>query len=220
MADAVGATGFVLGLDSADPTYGAPKTLGECTEEILKSERGGQIEFQLQTDFVTAAEDLKDSNFDAVVLTHSAWYFASESQLLDTFRAAIRVAPTLYLAEWKLEIDHLDQLPHMLAIFIQHGLAHHSLAEANVRTPASSCRFKELLAEAGWNIAEELQLDTSGMQDADWEIDICLAMLKDTPEQDKGKQAVYPQVQLLEQLRKPSGNSPLSCFAITAKQLN
>src|SRR5579871_6302567 len=46
LANAVGESGFVLAVDSAPPSYGAPFTLREATDRIKATSLGPRIEFR------------------------------------------------------------------------------------------------------------------------------------------------------------------------------
>ncbi|WP_252989614.1 class I SAM-dependent methyltransferase, partial [Listeria monocytogenes] len=49
LANAVGASGFIQGIDIAPRTYGAPFTIGDATDQLQKSKLGAQIDFKLGT---------------------------------------------------------------------------------------------------------------------------------------------------------------------------
>src|SRR5262249_12414547 len=107
LADAVGEHGRVVGIDSAEPSYGAPVTLGEPARVLLASPLGGRIDLRFGTDVLD--ERLAD-DFDHVVMAHCAWYFASLDRLRATLRAVRSRAPRLCFAEWDVRPDHPGQL--------------------------------------------------------------------------------------------------------------
>src|SRR5690606_21069606 len=72
LADAVGKDGHVVAIDIASPDYGAPLTLRQATDILKQSELGQRITFHFETDFSNVKVD---ETFDAVVLSHSSWYF-------------------------------------------------------------------------------------------------------------------------------------------------
>lgn len=175
LAQATGATGHVTGVDIASPDYGAPLTLGEATARLQAGPLGDRLTFRLQTDLLDEAVTFPDDAFDAAVLAHGAWYFASQAHLRATLRRVRRWAPRLHIAEWDLEPQDLAQVPHLIAVLLQ-GLieGYHPESAANVRTPFSRQQFHALLAETGWATTHEFRADTSDLQDGAWEVDLAL----------------------------------------------
>ncbi|MEZ4562131.1 MAG: methyltransferase domain-containing protein [Thermomicrobiales bacterium] len=175
LAHAVGATGHVTGVDIASPGYGAPLTLGEATAFLQAGPLGERLTFRFETDLLDDAILYPDDAFDAVVLAHGAWYFASQEQLRATLRRVRQWAPRLHIAEWDLEPQTMEQIPHLLAVLLQ-GLieGYHPDSEANVRTPFSREQMLALLAETGWQVTHEFRADTSALQDGAWEVDLAL----------------------------------------------
>jgi SAM-dependent methyltransferase len=186
LADAVGPTGHITAVDLADPCYGAPSTIGESTERLSRSPLGDRIEFRFLFDVLDPANRFADDCFDAVVMAHCTWYFQSVDQLLSTFRAVLPWAPRLLLSEWDLQPASLDQLPHLLAVLIQGQVeAFKTTSHANVRTPYSRERLRELLAASGWRIGTEEPVDTSDLADGRWETQAALDnSLDEAQEQD------------------------------------
>lgn len=69
LAYVVGENGFVHGVDIADENYGAPETLGQAKERLLKSALGKNIRMDFNFDIMDG-ENYFDSQFDYVVLSH------------------------------------------------------------------------------------------------------------------------------------------------------
>lgn len=175
LAQVVGATGHVTGIDIASPDYGAPLTLGEATALLKAGPLGDRLTFHFQTDLLNDAVSFPDDAFDAVVLAHGAWYFSNLEQLRATLRRVRQWAPLLHFAEWDLEPQTFAQIPHLVAVLLQ-GLieGYHPDSSANVRTPFSRQQFHALLAETGWEVTHEFRADTSALQDGAWEVDLAL----------------------------------------------
>ncbi|MFT4040985.1 MAG: methyltransferase domain-containing protein, partial [Thermomicrobiales bacterium] len=175
LAEAVGERGHVTGVDIASPDYGAPETLGEATARLLTGPLGPRLSFRLETDLLDPAVTFPADAFDAVVLAHGAWYFASLAQLRATLRRVRAWAPRLHFAEWDLTPTALSQIPHLQAVLLQ-GLieGYHPDSAANVRTPFSRPQLHALLAETGWRTADEFWPDTSALHDGAWEVDLAL----------------------------------------------
>jgi SAM-dependent methyltransferase len=175
LAQAVGDTGHVTGVDIASPEYGAPLTLGEATALLQAGPLGERLTFRFQTDLLDDAITFPPDAFDAVVLAHGAWYFADLEQLRATLQRVRQWAPLLHFAEWDLEPQTFTQIPHLIAVLLQ-GLieGYHPNSAANVRTPFSRPQFHALLAGTGWEATHQFQADTSALQDGAWEVDLAL----------------------------------------------
>lgn len=172
LAAAVGEHGHVTGVDIADPSYGAPVTLGQSADFLRTTPFGDRIDMRFGFDVLT--ETFPDDAFDHVVLSQCSWYFASLDQLRATLARVRPWARRLCFAEWDLRPTSHDQLAHLLAVQIQGMIeAAGERGEGNVRTPFSSQRLLAALAETGWHASAPRTVDTTDMQDAAWEIDAC-----------------------------------------------
>ncbi|HEV7651854.1 MAG TPA: methyltransferase domain-containing protein [Actinophytocola sp.] len=213
LAAAVGEHGRVVGLDNAEPSYGAPVTIGESAQVLLDSPLGARIDIRFGTDVLDERFDAHE--FDHVVLSHCAWYFDSIDRLRNTLRAVGRWAPRLCFAEWDLRPDHPDQLAHLLAVLVQGQLAAHGLATGgNVRTPFSREVMLRVLDETGWRVDRQRTVDTAGLQDADWEVGAALglASLFELP----GREFLAGQLDVLRAVASASGNRPLPAYRVVA----
>lgn len=168
LAEAVGAEGHVLAIDSAGPEYGAPTSLGEAHRQILAGPTTHRIEFRLNC----SIHDLPSSQrFDAVIFCHSSWYFADDQELQRAFAKATELSHRLLVAEWELMPRTKDQRAHEFAIRMQKQ-AKHLIEEtqSNVTSARQTIRLIGLLQDAGWHLETKVQLETSALADADWEI--------------------------------------------------
>ncbi|SJX66568.1 uncharacterized protein SRS1_16796 [Sporisorium reilianum f. sp. reilianum] len=158
----------ILGVDPAPADYGAPYTLQQAQDELLRSAVGQHLSFALGK---TGPQVLEDQTFDTVILAHSLWYFPSAHVLHDTF-AAIKKAGVkhLLLAEWAMSASHPDALPHLLAALLQ---GQSPVEGGNVQTPISPEQLKSVATEAGWKVVRELTfLPSDRLQDGKWEVDM------------------------------------------------
>lgn len=222
LAEAVGPEGRVTALDVADPSYGAPVTLGESAARIAAGPLEPRIDFRLGTDVLDPSVDVPGSTFDFVVLAHCSWYFASLGQLRDTLARVRPWARRLCFAEWDLTPASGDQLAHLLAVLIQGQTeAAGSHGQGNVRTPFSREALLRLLHEAGWTADGSGLVDTGELQDGDWEIAACLDLaateerLAALPE--PVRQLVLSQADVLRAIAKPRGNRALAAYSVTAR---
>jgi SAM-dependent methyltransferase len=178
LADAVGTGGRVLGIDIADPSYGAPVTLGQSADHLLATDLGKRIEIRFATDVLAAT--FPEDAFDCVVLSQCSWYFASYEQLRDTLARVRPWARRLCFSEWDLRPDSVEQVPHLLAVLTQGQIeAAGSRGEGNVRTVFGREDVYRAVAEAGWTVQSSRTVEAAGMQDADWEIAACLDYVDD-----------------------------------------
>lgn len=178
LAAAVGERGHVTAVDLADPSYGAPVTLGESAEHLLATGLGGWIEFRFGFDVLT--ETFAGDAFDHVVLSQCSWYFASLDQLRATLARVRPWARRLCFAEWDLAPTTHEQLAHLLAVQVQAMVeAIGQRGDGNVRTPFSRATLLRVLAGTGWRADEPRTVDTTGLHDADWEIRLCRAVAEE-----------------------------------------
>jgi SAM-dependent methyltransferase len=221
LADAVGPGGRVLGLDIADPSYGAPVTVGDSAAFLMASPLGERVEMRFQVDVLDEAVDFADGEFDHVVLSHCAWYFDSLDQVDRVLRRVRPWARRLCFAEWDLRPRSLDQVPHLLAVLVQGQIEAGGVrGDGNVRTPFSREALLRGLARTGWVVTGERATDAAGLRDADWEIAACLHLaespLPGLP--SLARDFVAGQVDVLRDLARPAGNVPLPSYALVAER--
>ncbi|MFI6686396.1 class I SAM-dependent methyltransferase [Streptomyces sp. NPDC050485] len=221
LAEAVGPGGRVVAVDIADPSYGAPVTLGRSAEHLKASRLGARIDFRFGVDVLDGSVDFPGEAFDHVVLAHCSWYFASLGQVGEVLARVRPWARRLSFTEWDLAPRSTDQLPHLLAVLIQGQIeASGSRGEGNVRTPFSRESLLRLLPSAGWEAVAEHSVDTAQLQDADWEIDACTLLLAaeerlaalPVPVRD----LVLSQADVLRAVARKRGNTPLPSYSVTA----
>ncbi|MFJ1935166.1 class I SAM-dependent methyltransferase [Kitasatospora sp. NPDC088160] len=222
LAEAVGPQGRVVAVDIADPSYGAPVTLGQSAERLKATPLGSRIDFRFGLDVLDEAVTFPDSGFDYAVLAHCSWYFASLDQLRETLARVRRWARNLCFAEWDLAPCSADQLPHLLAVLIQGQImASGSRGEGNVRTPFSHAGLLRVLAATGWDPVPGQPVDTTALQDGDWEVDACTALLDTVDRMAELPQTVLDlvlsQADVLRSLAKDHGNTPLPAYSLTAR---
>lgn len=222
LAEAVGPAGRVVAVDVAEPSYGAPVTIGESAARLTAGPLGPRLDFRFGTDVLDPSVGFPAGAFDHVVLAHCSWYFASLGQLRDTLARIRPWARRLCFTEWDLTPASGDQVAHLLAVLIQGQIeAAGSHGEGNVRTPFSRARLLRLLPEAGWTVDDSGSVDTGELQDADWEIAACLELVE-TEERlaalpEPVRQLVLSQADVLRSVAKPRGNRPLAAYSLTAR---
>ncbi|MFD4640278.1 hypothetical protein ACFWN2_23390 [Lentzea sp. NPDC058436] len=201
LADQVGPHGTVVGTDVASPGYGAPVTVGQSAQHLLDGPLGSRITMRFETDVLT--DDI-GTGYDLVVLAHCSWYFASAGLLERTLGKARELGSRLCFAEWDPQPERPDQVPHLLAVLAQDRITGES--DLNVRAPITRGTLLDALGRTGWQVEQVSTVDTSALQDADWEIDIAL---REAPE-GLAKE-------LLRQTAQARGNVPLPAYALTAR---
>ncbi|MEV6607670.1 methyltransferase domain-containing protein [Kutzneria sp. NPDC051319] len=220
LADAVGPDGHVLGIDIADPSYGAPVTLGQSAEHLLATDLGRRIEIRFTTDVLTA--DFPEGAFDCVVLSQCSWYFASYEQLRDTLARVRPWARRLCFSEWDLRPTAVEQTPHLLAVLTQGQIeAAGSRGQGNVRTVFGRDDVYRALAEAGWTVQDSHTVVADGMQDADWEIAACLDYVDDHERMsvlpNDIRRLVVTQADVISATARDRGNAALPVLTIVAE---
>lgn len=175
LAYLVGSTGFVHGIDIANPDYGSPVSVGESAEFLMSSSLGDRVRMEFEVDFLQNEAPLDEKGYDVVILSHSSWYLKSHDELLAILTKANRVADRICFAEADIRIEQMEQLPHLLAVLIQAQIE--SIKEessANIRTLVARDDALRLLERAGWRIVEETKVLEPELQDGEWEIQYTL----------------------------------------------
>ena len=217
LAQAVGSSGRVVGIDSAPGGYGEPWTMDRSTREILELGLPCVPTFHTETDIMQNPAILGGETFDAVVPAHSAWYMHSEPILEATLRVVREHAQTLAFAEWDLAASHADQLPHLAAVLAQQQLVSElGVSAHNVRLPLGRRRIGQIIADVGWLIGSESDVATPlEYEDAHWEVDIALDMLNEPATEELSKELQVCRDYLTSCLAASTGRS-LDAFALTA----
>ncbi|MFF7899077.1 class I SAM-dependent methyltransferase [Streptomyces sp. NPDC007920] len=221
LAEAVGPEGRVVAVDVAEPSYGAPVTLGESAARLMAGPLGPRIDFRFATDVLDPSVGFPEGSFDHVVLAHCSWYFASLGQLRDTLARVRPWARRLWFTEWDMTPASDVQLAHLLAVLIQGQVeAAGSRGQGNVRTPFSREALLRLLPEAGWTADGSAPVDTAELQDGDWEVAACLELVRSEERlavlPEPVRQLVLSQTDVLRALAEPRGNRALAAYAVTA----
>jgi SAM-dependent methyltransferase len=214
LAEAVGPSGSVLAVDLAQPSYGAPVSIGDSADHLLSGPLGDRIQFCFGVDVLR--ENFPEDSFDVVVLAHCTWYFASLTILESVLARACSWGPKLCLSEWDLQPRSIHELGHFMAISIQ-GLieAFDEQTGSNVRTPYSRELLQRLLDESAWEVVSETLVETAGLDDALWEIDACLKTSLNPELPPKHRALVSSQRDVLRRLSK-SQNLP--SYSIVARR--
>lgn len=220
LACAVGAGGFVHGVDIASPDYGSPETLGQARERLLAGPVGGRLRIDLATDLLDENVSFPDGAFDAAVLSHCLWYLDSPDTLL---RLLQRVRPwvrRLCLAEWDPRATQPNQLAHLQAVTIQ-AVCESFAAESssNVRTLFYPADLLRAVQEAGFTPRRTAAIHSPDLQDGMWETTMTredypdkIVQLPSMP--DRLKQLLLSQI---DALPEPEEARPLSAFALIAE---
>lgn len=168
---------------------GAPYTLGQAQGHISQGPLGERITWVQQTplDYLSSLSSPSSTSsppageskaFDATVLAHCLWYFASPSLILSTFRVLKQHSKRLLLAEWSLVATHPSAQPHVLAALTQAALECRKPknSDSNVRTVLGPKRLTELALAAGWQLESETLVEGGeGLLDGQWEVSACLS---------------------------------------------
>ncbi|HEX4723612.1 MAG TPA: hypothetical protein VH333_13915, partial [Pseudonocardiaceae bacterium] len=129
----------------------------------------------------------------------------------------------LCFAEWDLSPHTVDQLPHLLAVLIQGQIeASGARGTGNIRTPFSRQQLLRTLTETGWRPVSDDTVDTTGLQDADWEVNECRRMLSDESRMATLPSAVrdfvMSQADVLDAVAATRANRPLPAWSVTARR--
>lgn len=216
----VGDKGFVHGVDIAPPTYGAPSTLGEAADYLLRSELGKQIKIDFDMDIMSDEVDFPENHFDYIVFSHCSWYMESPSQLEAIFKRIRKWGKKLCFAEWDSRINNINQYPHLLAALIQsHYECFYEGSDSNIRTLFTPGDIKAIAENSSWNVIDEVSIYSPQLQDAQWEISMTLSEYKEKVHSlpNKLKSLIESEVYLLQEAEKQFDVKPLSAYSFVAE---
>lgn len=173
LAAAVGATGQVVGIDTADPFYGAPVSLGDSAARLKSSPVGNSIDFVFEFSDWSSL----DGEFDVAVMALCSWYIYEPDILLEIFRQLRQRAKRLCFADWEVQVTNPLQSGHALAVKFQQDLGTFGFSEQlNIKSAWTRDEIKSLMSEAGWSVGETVEFPTPGLADGKWEIETSLAL--------------------------------------------
>lgn len=218
-----GDEGFVQAIDIGSPTYGAPITLGKSAEYLMNSTLGKQIKIEFNVDVLSPDVHFAEHGFDYIVFSHCSWYTKSTEELLQILKKVKSWGKQLCFAEWSTTIRSIEQYPHLLAILIQAQYeAFKEESVSNVRTLLTPKDIRALAEEAGWNVQDEITIDSPELQDGKWEVDMLLydvhqELNKLYNMSAKLKDLIRSEVQMLEAALETGEIKPLSVYSFIAE---
>ncbi|MFD2043566.1 class I SAM-dependent methyltransferase [Ornithinibacillus salinisoli] len=223
LAHFVKENGFVHGVDIGSRAYGAPITLGESADYIMRSALGKQVKMEFEIDILASEVEFPINSFDYIVLSHCSWYLESHEALLSILKKIRKWGKQLCFAEWDTNINTIEQYPHVLAVLIQAQYeSFKQTSEANVRTLFTPSDIRKLASEAGWKIENEDSIYSPKLQDGEWEVGQVLSEfetelnhLNDMPE--KLASLIKSEVSILKDHIQKQEMKPLSTFTFTAR---
>lgn len=223
LAHFVGESGFVHGVDIASPNYGAPITVGDSAKYLMNSKLGKRIKMEYEINVLEPQVEFPIHSFDTIVLSHCSWYLQSFEQFSELLKKVRKWGKQLLFAEWDSRISTIEQLPHLLSVLIQAQYeCFKDESSANVRTFFTPYDVKRIVTAAGWDVTKETTILAPKIQDGSWEVRQTLTNWQ--PELDgtshvppKLKSLIASQVDLLDDLVRNNGITPLSSFALVAQ---
>lgn len=144
--------------------------MGQAQEHLHHSPLGAQITFK-QIDVVEFLSNNPSLEYDAAVLTHCIWYFASPKVLQDILRALQGRVKYVCIAEYALEARSPTSVPHLLSAFAQNALfLRNPTSSSNIRTVLAPTAIRELAERAGFYLSTSGVLTPSAaLLDGHWE---------------------------------------------------
>lgn len=161
-----------------------------------------------------------------MVLAHCSYYFDDQKALLNTFMSAKKWTKTLCFSEWDTLASKLNQISHLLAIFIQGQVeVFKTESIANIRSPFSKQEVERLLESCGWLITHNCTVNAlQSQEDVLWEVDVCLERLIMEVDNLNIPKKVYDlirwQIDALEMYKKTYFVEPLPSYCLIAKARN
>ena len=222
LAHAVGANGWIQGVDTASGDYRTPLTMREAKVHLAASGIGAWTQIDYDTDVRAESISFERNEFDWVILSLSSWYFASSSDLTSVLERVRPWSSRLGFAEWDPRPRETGQFAHALAAVMWSQLSslmEHS--EANIRTLMSREQVRTIVEAAGWRVEEEAWMCTPGMQDAKWETDSVLheaeselPKMSDVP--SRLAEVLMSQASMLREVISAYGTQSLGTYAFAA----
>ena len=198
LADQVGPTGHVTGIDIASRDYGAPLTLGQAWDHLLNGPLGSRLTVHFDTDLTNDLSVLAGQRFDRIVMAHSLWYFASANALALLFKNLSTVSKHVDVAEWSLQPTALDQIGHLQATMIQGLLYAISPSDvANIRTLITPDTLTQIAHDQTWTYTPGPILEDPLLDDARWEIATTNALLTELKLSTDLRDRVKPQLEAM-----------------------
>ncbi|KAH5645306.1 hypothetical protein HBI39_178540 [Parastagonospora nodorum] len=167
--------GQVDAIDPAPLDYGSPETLGQAQARLSSLDIGTRIAFH-QSNPVSWLERKEQGAYDAAILCHCLWYFASIDEVRRVLEAARGKAKRLCTAEWALQAAGMEGQTHVLTALAR-GTCESHIPDStqNIRTPLHSAQIKRVAEEAGWTLVrEETWAPGPELEDAKWEVGMIL----------------------------------------------
>lgn len=221
LAFVVGENGFVHGVDIASENYGAPETLGQARQRLMKSEIGNNIKIDFNFDVMKEECEFLENEFDYIVLSHCIWYLSDYDELVNILKKIKPWGKQLCLAEWDPCVDKPEQLNHLKAVTIQatcESFKMHTIS--NVRTMIYPSEIEKATIESGWIVTDTTSIYSPQMQDGKWEVNTAINLYPDAINQldnmpNKLKSLLLAQI---EELKSNRGNKPMGVFGLVAKK--
>lgn len=170
-----GANGFVRGVDIAPADYGAPETLGQAKDRLLRRCKAQNLAIDLDCDIFET--NFETDSFDYILLCHSLWYLPSYKTLCKILKRVRPWGKQLCIAEWDIRPRTPRQFFHQQAAWIQAVCACFSAGEqANIRTLLYPSDIKNALNVSGWQLSKEKHISSPKLQDGLWEVQNALEL--------------------------------------------
>jgi len=165
----------IVAIDPALLDYGSPETLGQAQARLSSHDIGTRIAFH-QSHPVSWLEGREDGSYDAAIMCHCLWYFASKDEVPRVLEAARGKAKRLCIAEWALQAVGKQGQTHVSTALVRGTCESHILdSTQNIRSPLHPAQIKRVAEEAGWTlIREDIWAPDPRLEDAKWEVGMLL----------------------------------------------
>lgn len=155
LADAVGPTGHVVGVDPAPMTYGTP-LLSEAHPHVLASPVGKQIE--LVTSDIIEYLETTTKVFEYVVLGHCIWFFGDPSLLPKMLKviASKQSQAQLLISEFAMVASVPEAVPHVLTAIAVDAIESFNPERSwrNICCSLTPQQIEKIVIESGYEIKD------------------------------------------------------------------
>lgn len=199
LADQVGPSGHVTGIDIASRDYGAPLTLGQAWDHLLNGPLASLLTVHFDTNLAASLGPVANQHFDRIVMAHSLWYFASANAFALLLKNLRTIGDYVDLAEWSLHPTALNQIGHLQAAMIQ-GLLYAIAPSdvANIRTLITPDTLAQIAHDNTWSYTAGKLIECPDLDDAKWEIATTKALLTELKLSTDLRDRVKPQLEAMQ----------------------
>ena len=223
LLDRVGPVGRVFAVDTGEPDYGSPVTIGDSMAHLATGPLGKGLEYQLGASLLDLSPP--DSPvYDIALLAHCTWYFRSSQELVDLLQALHSWTGKVCITEWDLQNDDERFEAHRLAVRVQDQVERfRPTTSANVRCAFTKDEVVNILEETDWRVIQDSGAMMAGLDDGRWEVENTLTysdeLIVGLPLTLEERQTIHQELDQVRRLSKLRAVETLPSFTLIAESI-